>query len=123
MRGTIASDGTMTITFNVQAEHLEAPPTRDARRKYQPCEECGALQIVPLDVVALSCSPCNVDMEDAEREEDLVYQGRKLCGIEEGSCGEPSFADHCAQLDANPHRFALTRKRWLRRGLQDARGL
>lgn len=55
MKGQIERDGTVTITYNNQAEQLIAPGEKQI---YLPCESCGALQIVDYNVVAITCPEC-----------------------------------------------------------------
>jgi hypothetical protein len=64
MKGTISGDGTVTITFNLQAEKLEAP----GGRMYLPCDECGDIQICDFNVVSILCDDCD-DGQPSEYDE------------------------------------------------------
>ena len=54
MKGTIDNAGNVVITFNMQAELLEAP----GGKKYLPCEICGKIQAVDYNVVTMTCGDC-----------------------------------------------------------------
>lgn len=57
--------GAFTIHVDAQAEILRAPDADDGTpRKYVPCDHCGELQMVPLNVVSLFCDDrCASDYE------------------------------------------------------------
>jgi hypothetical protein len=54
--GKIERDGTVTVTWNIQAEKLVAPGWEGAH--YLPCEVCGLLQVVGGRIVACTCAAC-----------------------------------------------------------------
>lgn len=59
MNGTINQYGEVTLTWNTQAEILSAPALPDGTpMKYLPCETCGGLQTVALNVESIMCLPC-----------------------------------------------------------------
>ena len=60
MESRIDRAGRIWIELNAQTEVLQAPPAPDgAPRKYLPCDaDCGALLIVPMNVVARTCYTC-----------------------------------------------------------------
>ncbi len=59
MTGSHDKRGDVTITWNSQAEFLEAPASASGeRRQYLPCTRCGAIEAVALNVVATSCDAC-----------------------------------------------------------------
>jgi hypothetical protein len=53
--GTIEKDGTVTVTWNSQADKLEAT---QSGLHYLPCEICGVLQQVTWDIVVATCDRC-----------------------------------------------------------------
>lgn len=53
--GTIERDGTVTVTWNVQAERLAAPKGGH----YLPCEVCGVVLEVTGTVVSVICPGCS----------------------------------------------------------------
>lgn len=53
--GTIARDGTVTLTWNLQGERLRAP---GENLQYLPCEVCGVVQVVTCNTVSMTCNNC-----------------------------------------------------------------
>lgn len=120
-------DGTVRIEFNSQADQLLAPSAAGAvypftePRKWLPCEMCGGLQAVAMNVVSFTCDGCERDLADEDHETDLVYEGRVQCDNAEGGCGTVSRAFHDDQFDDPRSWVHASRKRWLRAGLRVAR--
>jgi len=55
MQGQIDPDGTVTITFNMQYERLQAPGDD---KHYLVCDFCGAIVIADKNVVSQFCELC-----------------------------------------------------------------
>lgn len=60
LRGFADPDGTVTLTWNMQVAKLLSP---DGKLHCLPCECCGGLQWVALNVVSIVCSGCIVEVE------------------------------------------------------------
>jgi hypothetical protein len=84
MTGSTTRAGVISITFDSQAEILEAPPRDGVRQKYLPCEHCGAVHAVALNVVASLCARC-----DARTCSDCGFRHRR-----------PSCASACCTMQA-----------------------
>ena len=78
LRGCHGRDGTITITFNSQFCCLPAPSDNGKEMKYLPCEGCGKLQTVELNVVSVHCNACFNPDYIGDRGEILGYS--HACG-------------------------------------------
>ena len=54
--GKITRDGTITITWNIEAERLIVKP---GETQYLPCCTCGVVYEVPLSYISFLCNPCD----------------------------------------------------------------
>jgi hypothetical protein len=59
IHGTVARNGTVVLTWNVQETTLRAP----SGGVYFPCDACGVVHDVPQDVVAFRCDACAAHVE------------------------------------------------------------
>ena len=88
MRGTHDNHANVTITFNSQGEILEAPPAADgSRRKYLPCDCCGRVDAVPLNVVSGICEPCHEAHKSGFHQQDEHCVFAEGVEAETGHCG------------------------------------
>lgn len=78
-RGSHDRHGNVTITFNSQGWILNAPRAPGGEHlKWMPCEHCGAIRAVPLNVVS-----CHCDNECASaRGYERVPGGERECDYE-----------------------------------------
>lgn len=60
LRGFADRDGTVTLVWNMQAARLLSP---DGKLHCLPCEVCGGIQWVGLEVVSIVCDEC-ADLAD-----------------------------------------------------------
>lgn len=68
-KGTIGSDGTVIITFNVEEEDLGVE-----NMKYLPCEGCGYVEPVELPVLAYPCrQKGDANIPETRIAEDSAY--------------------------------------------------
>lgn len=74
MKGTHASDGTVTLTWNSQGEVLYAPAAVPLSRIYLPCEGCGAVKVVAANVVAVWCDTCQLHNADPDGQHPNCHQ-------------------------------------------------
>ncbi len=91
--GQVDRGGNVTITFNMQAEHLSAPNGG----KYLPCEACGAVVEVPLNVVATLCPSCEaLTCAECGLKHRNPTCASACCTMQGGECGcgEEDPADH-----------------------------
>jgi len=58
LHGFGSPDGTITLTWNMQVAKLLSP---DGKLHCLPCEVCGGLQWVGLEVVSIVCDDCTVE--------------------------------------------------------------
>ena len=58
MYGTIDRAGNLEIKLNIQRELLPAPPENGEDRKWLPCEDCGILLSVPVNIISIICMDC-----------------------------------------------------------------
>lgn len=100
MEAFIERDGTVTMTFNIQGEKVQAPPDETgARRHYLPCDgNCGDLLTVAWNVVSATCPGC-LETEAAEWDDgpDAIcrYCGTTFSGVGD-DCGGCRLDDHQA---------------------------
>jgi hypothetical protein len=56
MKGIWINSHTFQIFVDIQVKHLEAPAIGGERAKWYPCERCGKLVRVPMNVMSTFCS-------------------------------------------------------------------
>lgn len=73
LRGLTGRDGTITLTWNMQMARLLSP---GGKLHCLPCEVCGGLQLVALNVVSIVCDECadpaDLGPEVAAGEDEVV---------------------------------------------------